>query len=460
MSALTRQQKKALKEILRRVKDGVRYTCLRGYAGTGKTTSVNALVKTLEQVGMGYELMAPTGRAAKVLGSYTGRRALTIHKRIYRTLRGESGEFRFALAENRRKNTVFVVDEASMVGAGERFGRGANLLDDLFQFVYGGDGCRLLLIGDDAQLPPVGSAYGPALDLAFLRERYPVAGAMCLLTDVTRQGLDSGILELATAVRGGLDAQNVADVLPFAAPDKPDLEMVSGYGLQDHLEDAFADGGAEGTMLITRSNKRANLFNKQIRARVFHREEEIEGGDLIMAVKNNYAWLDEQSAAGFIANGDVMEVMRIGKREEMYGFHFAHATVRLVDYPDEPEVDTVLWLDALDVEGASMPADATEKLYKATVKGYSDLKTKAARKKAMQEDPYFNALQVKFAYAVTCHKAQGGQWQHVFVDQGYVVDDMLDAEYLRWLYTAVTRATKRLYLVNFSPSLVLHPRAE
>lgn len=427
---------------------------VKGYAGTGKTTTVNALVKTLEQRQWGYELLAPTGRAAKVLSNYTSRRALTIHKRIYRTEQSETGGQHFVPGENRRTDTVFVVDEASMIGGADHLAGRGNLLDDLFQFVYGGRGCKLILIGDDAQLPPVGSAYSPALDLRFLRERFSVAGAMTTLTDVTRQKLNSGILSLATDVREGLFAKDVSKHLPFDAPDMADVVMLSGYDLQDRLEEAFADGGVEGAMLITRSNKRANLFNKQVRARVFYREEEIEGGDLIMAVKNNYKWLDETSRAGFIANGDVMEVLRIGRREEVYGLHFAHATVRLVDYPDEPEVETVLWIDALDVDAASLPRETTERLYRGTVESYADLPTKAARKKAMSEDPYYNALQVKFAYAVTCHKAQGGQWPHVFVDQGYLTDEMLDAEYLRWLYTAVTRATKRLYLLNFSPNLV------
>lgn len=428
---------------------------IKGYAGTGKTTSVNALVKTLEQQGVGYELLAPTGRAAKVLGSYTSRRAFTIHKRIYRTGRGESGEFVFMRAENKRKNTVFVVDEASMIGVGDRVGRGGSLLDDLFQFVFEGPGCRLLLIGDDAQLPPVGSDLGPALNLAYLQGRYHVTGAMTELTDVTRQGFDSGILALATTVRSALSERNLRDALPFVVPAQTDVEMVSGEELQEKLEDAFADAGVEGAILVTRSNKRANMFNKQIRARVFYREEEIEGGDLLMSVKNNYAWLDPGSRAGFIANGDVMEVMRIGRREEVFGFRFAYATVRLVDYPDEPEVETVLWLDTLDAPGPSMPDEATERLYRGTLATYNDLPTKTAVRTAMSKDPFYNALQVKFAHAVTCHKAQGGQWRHVFVDQGYIADEMLTGEYVRWLYTAVTRATERLYLVNFSPDLMV-----
>lgn len=457
--APTPSQDRLLHVLARFVASGVENCLLivRGYAGTGKTTTVNALVETLERRRVGYELLAPTGRAAKVLSNYSGKRALTIHKRIYRQERSESGGLHFVPAPNRRTHTVFVVDEASMIGGADYASGRGNLLDDLFDFVYSRSGCKLILIGDDAQLPPVGTPHSPALDLGFLKSRFSVAAAMSGLTDVTRQKLNSGILSLATAIREGLFAEDVWAHLPFAPPEDTDVEMLSGHDLQDRLEEAFGDGGVEGAMLITRSNKRANLFNKQVRARVFFREEEIEGGDLIMAVKNNYHWLDEKSRAGFIANGDVMEVMRIGRREEWYGLHFAHATVRMVDYPDEPEVDTVLWLDALDVDAASMPREATERLYRGTMESYADLPTKAARQKAMRQDPFYNALQVKFAYAVTCHKAQGGQWPHVFVDQGYLTDDMIDTEYLRWLYTAVTRATKKLYLLNFSPNLVGRP---
>ncbi len=430
---------------------------VKGYAGTGKTTMVNSLVKTLGDIGLRHVLLAPTGRAAKVLGNYSGERALTIHKKIYFQQKTRDGRLFFAPGQNLHRNTVFVVDEASMIGWETYTGpMSGNLLQDLFDYVFNGQNCRLLLIGDGAQLPPVGSPLSPALDLAFIKSNFTVTAATCELTDVTRQRDDSGILALATDVRNALGRKN-EDILPFELPLQPDVEMISGMDLQDHLESAFGSQGAEGTMLITRSNKRANMFNKEVRARIYFREEQINAGDMVMAVKNNYHWLGPESRAGFIANGDVMEITRLGKSEEKYGFHFVHASARMIDYPDEPDVELVLWVDALDVDGPSVSSSDQNKLYTSVLDDYNHIATKKERKEAMNKDPYYNALQIKFAYAVTCHKAQGGQWPVVFVDQGYLTDEMMDTEYYRWLYTAITRATEKLFLLNFSETLIHGP---
>jgi exodeoxyribonuclease-5 len=426
---------------------------VKGYAGTGKTTMVNSLVKTLDEIGLRHVLLAPTGRAAKVLGNYSGQRAFTIHKKIYFQNKTRDGKPFFAPAQNLHRNTVFVVDEASMIGWDTYTGpMGGNLLLDLFEYVYNGQNCRLVLIGDGAQLPPVGSPLSPALDLKFLQSQFTVTAASCELTDVMRQKDDSGILSLATAVRDAM-SKPPAESLPFVAPPTPDVKLINGMELQDHLEAAFASAGEEGAMLITRSNKRANLFNKEVRARVLFREDDINAGDLIMVVKNNYHWLGPESKAGFIANGDVLEVLRLGRRENRFGFNFVNATVRMIDYPDEPDTEVMLWLNAIDTEGPSMGAADQNTLYTGVLETYADLKTKEERRKALRTDPFYNALQIKFAYAVTCHKAQGGQWPVVFIDQGYMTDEMLDIEYLRWLYTAITRAREKLFLLNFSDAV-------
>jgi exodeoxyribonuclease-5 len=436
---------------------------VRGYAGTGKTTMVRSIVQALSHTGGRAVLLAPTGRAAKVLASYTGHRAGTIHRHIYVRRRTHDGRTFFALSQNMHRNTVFVVDEASMIGWDTYSGpMGGNLLEDLMAYVFNGSGCRLLLIGDGAQLPPVGSAMSPALELSFLTGHFDITAATCTLTHVTRQREDSGILALATALRSALPSTSTGEetlpegTFPFELPLLPDVETINGADLQDVLESAFAKCGPEGVTLITRSNKRANLFNKEIRARVYYRDDVISGGDLIMCVKNSYYWLDADSKAGFIANGDIMEVLRVGRSVHQYGFDFVHATVRLVDYSDEPDLDVVLWLNALDSESPAMDEASQSRLYRAATEHYAHLSSDE-RRKALQSDPYYQALQVKFAWAVTCHKAQGGQWPVVFVDQGFLTEDMLDLSYLRWLYTAVTRATEKLYLLNFGPQVFCIP---
>ena len=427
---------------------------VKGYAGTGKTSMVNTLVKTLPAVSMRSVLLAPTGRAAKVLSSYSGTRAYTIHKKIYFQQRTPSGGMAFVPAKNLHTNTVFVVDEASMIGW-ENYGApgGGNLLLDLFEYVFNGQNCRLILIGDGAQLPPVGSPISPALDLKFLKSEFSLTAAMCELTEVMRQRDDSGILDLATDIRACLEGGSLDD-LPIQTPSKPDVLHIDGVELQDYLEEVFGKYGPEGSVIVNRSNKRCNLFNQEIRARVFYREEEISTGDYIMSVKNNYHWLSDDSKAGFIANGDVMEILRIGKHVERYGFNFIYVSARMIDYPDEQPVEMVLWIDSLMVEGPSMNSTDWEKLYRGVLEDYMHLPTKAERNKAVKKDDFYNAVQVKFAYAVTCHKAQGGQWPAVIVDQGYITEEMIDEEYFRWLYTAVTRATEKLYLLNFSDKII------
>ncbi len=433
---------------------------VKGYAGTGKTSSINSLVKSLSAINGKVVLLAPTGRAAKVMSNYSGHRAFTIHKKIYFQQVLPDGGTAFVAGKNLHKNTVFVVDEASMIGWADYATPGhKNLLADLFEYVFNGSNCRLVLIGDGAQLPPVGSDQSPGLDLKFLKSEFDITAAMCELTEVMRQRGDSGILELATNIRSYIQGGRTIDNLPIATPNTTDVTHVVGLELQDYLEDVFSTYGPEGTVLVSRSNKRCNLLNQEIRTRVFYREEEVSTGDLVMAVKNNYHWLSPESKAGFIANGDVMEIMRIGREVERYGFRFLHATVRMIDYPDELDVEVVFWIDSIQVEAASMSYSDTGKLYEEVAKDYMHLPTKGERKRAMKADPYLNAIQIKFAYAVTCHKSQGGQWPAVFVDQGYLTDDMVDVEYFRWLYTAVTRASEKLYLVNFSKFLIENDKA-
>ncbi|MCH2214129.1 MAG: AAA family ATPase [Flavobacteriales bacterium] len=426
---------------------------VKGYAGTGKTTTVNALIKTLPLYSYRYVMLAPTGRAAKVMSAYTRKPAFTIHKKIYFKQKTANGGVFFVPSKNLHTDTIFIVDEASMIGAENySYSGGGDLLTDLMEYVFSGKNCRLILIGDAAQLPPVGSDYSPALDLKYLKSTFFLTAASIELVDVIRQSRDSGILNLATSIREAISSKN-AEVFPFDLPTTPDLFAITGNDLQEALEDEFSKIGPEGAILITRSNKRANQYNKEIRARVFFYEEDISGGDYVMAVRNNYHWLDEKSQAGFIANGDVMEIVRLGKRFERYSFAYQEATVRLIDYPMEPEIEVLLWLDSLDIDGASMPKNATDEVYRRLMMDYSDLPTKKERIEAVKEDPVYNALQIKFSYAVTCHKSQGGQWPAVFVDQGYLTEEMIDTEYMRWLYTAVTRASQRLYLLNFKERL-------
>lgn len=423
---------------------------LTGYAGTGKTSLVSALVKALTDIGVHIVMLAPTGRAAKVLSQYAGRKAYTIHKWIYR-VSSKEGIRRFVRRENKDSHTLFIVDEASMISAQGSLNDlvGNSLLDDLMEFVYLGDSNRMLFVGDNAQLPPVHADESPALDADYLKRAYDVEVFGARLTDVVRQSLDSGILYNATLLRDKLNACDYTFPL-FSGRKFEDFRRVTGGEMEELLNKLYNDHDSDEIVLVTRSNKRAFQYNNAVRSRVLFRENVIATGDYIMAVKNNYYWLDELSEAGFLANGDIMEIMSIHKQQELYGFHFADITARLCDYPEHPYVDMKIILESLDCDGPSLSHEANQKLYSAVAEDYMDIVNPRARFMKIKNDPYLNAVQVKFAYALTCHKTQGGQWSHVLIDQGYLPDNTIDKEYLRWMYTAVTRSIKKVYLLGFN----------
>ena len=423
---------------------------LRGYAGTGKTSLVSALIQTLPQLGVNCVLLAPTGRAAKVLSGYSGRQAFTIHKKIYMTATDASGVVRTVRAVNKYSRTLFIVDEASMIGV-EHVGNGHSLLEDLVDYVYDGNHCRLMLIGDTAQLPPVGQSESPALDERYLSSAFALNVTPHELTEVVRQQSLSGILANATSIREQIAVMSGSDEvqLPlFTVAD--DVVNLAGSDLMETLYGEYGSRRQEEVVIVTRSNKRANLFNQGVRNSVLFREQEVNAGDYLMVVKNNYFWLDSDSSIGFIANGDIVEVLSVRNVQELYGFRFADATLRFVDYPDEQERDCKLLLSTLYSESPSLTAEEQERLYSAVMEDYADLPHKADRVRELRRNPFFNALQVKFSYALTCHKTQGGQWDTVIIDQGFLPPDQpLGRDYLRWLYTAFTRATGRVYLLGF-----------
>jgi exodeoxyribonuclease-5 len=421
---------------------------LRGYAGTGKTTLVTTMVKTLPQIGMGFVLMAPTGRAAKVIGNYTQRFASTIHKKIYQTLSLPDGSMRMVRAENKHKDTVFIVDEASMISEEHEFGT-RSLLDDLINYVFSGERCRLLLIGDTAQLPPVGNSHSPALDIDTLRNEYPLTIATYELVEVKRQALLSGILYNATQLR-----ERLLEGLPFYSPPFFDLgfddtQKIDPETFEELLQNAFDNEHRNESVIICKSNKRANLFNQAIRSRILNMEGEIATSDLLMVVKNNYYWSDGNKEISFIANGDMAEIRKISRYEEMYGFRFADVVLHFPDYPEALDLEVKIMLDTLNSESASLTEEDQLRLRQAIEADYMDIPNRKDRYKEMKKNPWFNALQVKFAYALTCHKTQGGQWKEVFVDSAFNLKDELEKEDLRWLYTAVTRAQEKLFFVNF-----------
>ena len=418
---------------------------LKGYAGTGKTTLVSTLVKSLPILGKRSVLMAPTGRAAKVLAKYSKKSASTIHKKIYWIRTNKSGNTFIKLKENTHSNTIFIVDEASVIPENSDKGFGnRSLLDDLIEYVYQGQDCKLILIGDTAQLPPVHLDISPALDEEKLEDNYNKQVICKELTQVVRQKKDSLILENATDLRNKIAKEDYS--FPKLATNNEVIRLNSGEDLQDALETAYSNEGVNNTTILCRSNKRANQYNQQVRVKIRWQENEISTGDMLMVVRNNYYWLDDNSKAGFIANGDIVEVVRIKETIERYGFRFAKANVQMVDYPNEKELDVILLLDTLTSESPAITYEQYQQLYKEVALDY---KGEKGLNKKIKEDKYFNALQIKFAYAITCHKSQGGQWENVFVDLGYFTEDMLDKSYLRWLYTALTRASKKLYLINF-----------
>ena len=438
---------------------------LRGSAGTGKTSLAGAIVRTMISLKQKVMLMAPTGRAAKVFSLNSGHPAFTIHRKIYRQ-KAFTGDFgAFSLNDNLYRDTLFMVDEASMIAnagfSDSPFGQGL-LLDDLVKYVYLGQNCRLMLIGDKAQLPPVGEEESPAL-MSSVLSRYDLKVFECDLNEVLRQSQESGILWNATMVRQMITHDEMTQLPQIHIKPFTDIEVVPGNELIEQLNSSYSHVGIDETIVITRSNKRANIYNMGIRNSILDREELLCSGDQLMVVKNNYYWGTSKTPVptgegqgerlSFIANGDRCRVVRVRNVHELYGFHFADATLLFPDYDDYELTATVL-LDTLTAEAPALTHEQSEELFQKIEEDYADVPLKADRMKAIKEDKYYNALQIKFAYAVTCYKAQGGQWAHVYIDQGYMTDDMLTPDYIHWLYTAFTRATEHLYLVNWPSSQI------
>jgi len=430
---------------------------LRGYAGTGKTSVISALVKSLPALNYRSLMLAPTGRAAKVMMAYTGKGGYTIHKIIYKP-KGDLGTvgMGFDLVKNYYKKTIFIVDEASMLA--DDGGMGGNLLMDLIRYVFQDESNRLILIGDSAQLPPVGSTNSPALQKDYLIRHYKLDVLDAELTEVMRQQLDSGILYNATRLRNEVVKEK--PTITFMSKRFKDFFKMTGEKLEEGLRYAYDKFGIENTIIITRSNKSAVQYNQYIRRTLLFYEEEIDAGDILMIVRNNYTYMADSDKVNFLANGDFAEIRKIRSFEEMYGLRFATVELKLVDYPEEPPFEAKIILDTLYSQSPALDANQSKDLYKFVTEDYQDIENRKERTEAIRKDPYLNALQVKFAYALTCHKSQGGQWAAVFVDQGYLSDDQLDKEYIRWLYTAMTRATKELFMVNFNPKFYINEDKE
>jgi len=424
---------------------------LKGYAGTGKTTALSALVRVLDSLKMKTVLLAPTGRASKVLSRYAGKPATTIHKKIYRQHSTSDGYAKFELDRNLHKNTIFIIDEASMISDTPQenniFGSG-RLLSDVIEYVMSGENCRLIFAGDTAQLPPVGFSVSPALEEEDLKY-FDLDVIKCELTEVVRQALESGILENATTIRNLLSGEQTGGYWKIKTSGFTDIRRIGGADLIEEISTCYQKYGIDETIVVTRSNKRANKFNEGIRRSVLYREEQISTGDLVMNVKNNYHWAKQCEELDFIANGDIAEVVRIRKFEEKFGFHFVNVTLKMIDYKDV-EIDCKIILDTLTMETPSLTQADQKKLFDEISQDYPEIRNRRKLWEQIRENEYFNALQVKFSYALTCHKSQGGQWKAVFLDHGYLTEEMIDREYLRWAYTAFTRPTERLYLVNFN----------
>lgn len=445
-----------------------------GSAGTGKTSLASAIVRTMKRLGQRVVLLAPTGRAAKVFALNSGQPAYTIHRRIYRQRTFSGVDTGFALNLNTAKNTLFIVDEASMIAdeafSDSPFGGSGSLLQDLVSFVYSGQNCHLMFIGDTAQLPPVGSDESPAL-MPFVLEGYGMQVFECSLDEVLRQSQDSGILYNATVIRRLITHDELTQLPLIRFQGFPDIEVVHGNDLIEQLSSSYYQVGLDDTMVITRSNKRCNIYNQGIRNSILDRDSELQSGDRIMIVKNNYHWTEreiiELKKAGeptdrvppFLANGDIALVRRVRNSRELYGFRFVDVLLEFPDY-DDYELTVTMMLDSLTSESPSITREQQEQLFQGVYMDYYDIPLKADRMKAVREDAYYNALQVKYAYAITCHKSQGGQWSHIYLDQGYMTDEMLTPDYIHWLYTAFTRATEKLYLVNWPETQVesLSPR--
>ncbi|HCN84731.1 MAG TPA: ATP-dependent endonuclease [Sphingobacteriaceae bacterium] len=447
----TGQQEEVFSELERflSVHDGDECFVLKGYAGTGKTTIIGTLVKILTEIHLKSVLLAPTGRAAKVISNYSGKKAFTIHKQIYRKKNAVTPDMSFILSQNISENTLFIVDEASMISNDHGEFSRDSLLHDLVSYVYNGKNCKLMLVGDTAQLPPVGSEDSPALDNTLLKDVFALNLFGYEMTDVVRQEKTSGILNNATRIRE-LIRNDAVGFPKFNVKGFTDIYRMNGEKLTEGLQYAYDKFGIENTLVICRSNKSANNYNQQIRNRILYREEELNGGDYIMVVRNNYFWLQSDSNNAFIANGDIAHIRKVRNIEELYGFRFADVVLEFIDYPDEEPLCCKVLLDTLYMDSPSLSSPESKRLFEAIMEDYAHIDNKRMRFAELKTNPYFNALQIKFAFAVTCHKAQGGQWDAVFVDQGYLTEEMINSDFLRWLYTAVTRTTKELFLVNFS----------
>ena len=427
---------------------------LKGYAGTGKTSLVGALVKTMSGLKQKSVLLAPTGRAAKVLSSYAGQQAFTIHKKIYRQDAFSNDLSAFHPSDNLHKDTLFIVDEASMIsnqGIDSHYFGSGRLLDDLVHYVYSGENCRLMLMGDTAQLPPVMQVESPALQADILKG-YNLQVDEIQLTEVVRQDLNSGILFNATLLRDSLRNNRVEIYPKLTVKGFADIQMINGSELIEAISNAYSKDGLDDTIVISRSNKRANIYNNGIRNQILYREEELSTGDRLMIVKNNYFWTRNNKEIDFIANGEIVQVLRVRNESHLYGFRFCDVTVRFQDY--DMELDIKILLDTLQTEAPALPKELNDKLFYTILEDYQDISTKSGKMKKMKENPHYNVVQVKYAYAITCHKAQGGQWKNVFLDIGYMTEEMLGENFYRWLYTAMTRATDRLYLVNLPEEFV------
>lgn len=424
---------------------------LKGYAGTGKTTLISTLVENLISVNKKYVLLAPTGRAAKVIANYSGKPAFTIHKKIYFPKKNPSGGVSFTRQINKHKNTIFIVDESSMisdVNTDSKSMDSNSLLDDLMNYVYSGENCKMILLGDTAQLPPVHLDVSPALNIETLLTYYNKEVLHIELDEVMRQEENSGILYNATLLREILK-DHFIDSFQFSIKGFKDIvRLTDGYDIQDAINTAYSKDGMEETAFIVRTNKRANQYNQQIRNAILFRESDLSTGDFMMVVKNNYFWLKETDEAGFIANGDIIEILEIHKIQELYGFKFAKVKIRMVDYPNQKPFETILLLDTVTSVSPSLTYEESNRLYQEVLQDYENEGPKYKQVQKVKENEYFNALQVKFSYAITCHKSQGGQWNTVFVEQPYLPDGV-DRDYIRWLYTAITRAKEKLYLIGY-----------
>ena len=425
---------------------------LKGYAGTGKTYIISNIVKNLWKIKKSVILLAPTGRSAKVISSYCNKEAFTVHKEIFFTKNNFSGNLEFKLKVNRHKNTLFVVDEASMISTSRNDGIGLfsqSLLDNLVKYVYSGFKCKLLIIGDTAQLPPVKSKISYALDRDYLEKEYKKETTAIELIDVVRQEKESGILSYATSIRNKIENDFYDDISFNFEHFNDIIHVEDGEHLMNLIQDSYNKFGLEETALIVRSNKRANLYNQAVRDKILNNDNTINVGDLLMVIKNNYFWLNNKRDIGFIANGDIIKIEEIHNIKQLYGFKFAEVKISMVDYPKIDHLETIVILDSLYINSSALDFNSMNKLYQEILKDYMNIKTKYKRHLAVKNNSFFNALQVKFAYSFTCHKSQGGQWESIFLEYPYLPNG-IDEDFLRWLYTAVTRAKNKLHLIGFN----------